>query len=712
MNPCSGCGFWLSPETECCPGCGLPQEEESWWAKLSKRRAPPSSKTCLRRQELRIVRELRLLDTDHARLEAHASCVGERIETAESTGREPVLLRRSLSSLHDAIEHQKELRRRYRTLLYGVQLDWLENDLAFQEPVYGSTVDESPPDASFEGHNGWASCIAVSADSQLIASGGHDNMVRLWDIGRRRQVGVLKGFASWVTSVAFKPNDELLAAACRGAGAELWDIELRARVDTVAANPEVHELEFSPDGRWLAMSINRFYGSHALRVHSLGGDGETHTIETPHYSGRAFTFDPLSRHLAFKDKDNTIGFYDLARRTTNRSIDGVGTSMLSFSPDGRRLACGTSLRDVDTGEVVVSLFEGSMPACLAFAPDGAWLAVGSTSGMVSLWDTERWARIVTIRAHRKTLRDLTFSLDGRWLVTAGSGGVRLWLVPRLLSGSVGRFALVAERIGADEAVCSSAAGLKLFERAHDVLGRAIRSSLSNLGRDVEVSVKELEGLNARGVQEALERLSARIQLLETGASHHLDHFRELVDELPIRAFGPAVEALFEAVARQAKGLREADEGDCARRLELLEEEERRGRSLLDAFEALPEATRARPAALALRTSLRRTLDQLPELIDLIVARQTAAALGSLDPIAEQAPLNALNAQREALNDAIESLTPSRADDGPVASLPGKIGLFDEIDERAAVLAAIEEERHRFTSGADAVREVDQLLEES
>ena len=133
--------------------------------------------------------------------------------------------------------------------------------------------------------------------------------------------------------------------------------------------------------------------------------------------------------------------------------------------------------------------------------------------------------------------------------------------------------------------------------------------------------------------------------------------------------------------------------------------------MISAFDRLPVATRERPAAAALRTTLQRTLDQIPELIDLVVARQTAAALGSLDPIAERAPLDALGAQREALEDAIMSLAPTPVDDEPLAALQGRVEVLQELDERAAVIRSIEEERHRFATGADAVEEVDRLLDE-
>src|SRR5262245_40360455 len=63
-------------------------------------------------------------------------------------------------------------------------------------------------------HWGWAVAAAVSPDGKVIASGGSENVVRLWDARDLTPLATLEGHRSSVARVVFSPDGKLLATAC------------------------------------------------------------------------------------------------------------------------------------------------------------------------------------------------------------------------------------------------------------------------------------------------------------------------------------------------------------------------------------------------------------------------------------------------------------------------------------------------------------------
>ena len=53
------------------------------------------------------------------------------------------------------------------------------------------------------GHSGNVESVALSPDSRFALSGGHDNLVKLWDVAAGKELRTFRGHTGTVTSVAF-----------------------------------------------------------------------------------------------------------------------------------------------------------------------------------------------------------------------------------------------------------------------------------------------------------------------------------------------------------------------------------------------------------------------------------------------------------------------------------------------------------------------------
>ncbi|MGQ9590289.1 MAG: WD40 repeat domain-containing serine/threonine-protein kinase [Planctomycetota bacterium] len=106
-----------------------------------------------------------------------------------------------------------------------------------------------------EGHGDWVVALALSPDPKLLATGGLDRTIRVWDLGLgegARLLSTLRGHTNAVASLAFSPDKRILASGCDDGSIRLWDVatfELRADFREHAG--EVNGLLFAPDSRTL-----------------------------------------------------------------------------------------------------------------------------------------------------------------------------------------------------------------------------------------------------------------------------------------------------------------------------------------------------------------------------------------------------------------------------------------------------------------------------
>ncbi|WP_272118316.1 MULTISPECIES: WD40 repeat domain-containing protein [Spirulina] len=57
--------------------------------------------------------------------------------------------------------------------------------------------------------------MAINPDGKIVASGGDDGRVKLWDVKNKTQTGELSGQNKPVMSVSFSPDGKLLASGSK-----------------------------------------------------------------------------------------------------------------------------------------------------------------------------------------------------------------------------------------------------------------------------------------------------------------------------------------------------------------------------------------------------------------------------------------------------------------------------------------------------------------
>ncbi len=295
--------------------------------------------------------------------------------------------------------------------------------------------------------------VAFSPDSESIACGGGDRIVRVWKVESGRRVAEMRGAGTAVWALAFSSNGEHLYSGGRSDHISIWPAtrspaEQETYVTSLApARAGIADvaLRFSPDCKRLvtadwermttcdlgtAVVSTKRHGHHlplwisadATALLALNQTRRTATRYDP------VTIERDSVGTVAKAPFETLDLLDFPALTLRRTIplppEGPGVAVVSASMDGRKVAlCWNGkaevlIVDVETGVVTRRLTPRSpRPAAFAFSSDGRYLVLSGAGIYVEIWDLASTEPPAILAAHKSSIRHLVFSPDGDTFAT-------------------------------------------------------------------------------------------------------------------------------------------------------------------------------------------------------------------------------------------------------------------------------------------------------
>ncbi|XP_018119376.1 autophagy-related protein 16 isoform X7 [Xenopus laevis] len=288
---------------------------------------------------------------------------------------------------------------------------------------------------SFDAHDGEVNAVRFSPGSRLLATGGMDRRVKLWDvIGNKCEAkGSLTGSNAGITSIEFDSAGSYLLAASNDFASRIWTVDdYRLRHTLTGHSGKVLSAKFLLDNARIVS------GSHdrTLKLWDLRSKVCIKTV----FAGSSCNDIICTEQCVMSGHfDKKIRFWDIRTECIVRELELQGKiTALDLNPERTQLlSCSrddlikiTDLR----ANAVQQTFSAPGFKCgsdwtrVIFSPDGNYVSAGSAEGTLYFWNvlTGKMERMFS-KQHSSSINAVAWSPSGTHVVSVdrGSRGV-LW----------------------------------------------------------------------------------------------------------------------------------------------------------------------------------------------------------------------------------------------------------------------------------------------
>ncbi|TAD82510.1 MAG: hypothetical protein EA000_17445 [Oscillatoriales cyanobacterium] len=282
---------------------------------------------------------------------------------------------------------------------------------------------------NWKAHKGAVTSVAFSPNSQIIATAGVDDSVRIWSLSGQK-VAEWKALQKSINMLSFSPDGKTLATAGKDSKVKLWDLSGKKKYEFQAMSGSVTSISFSPDSKFLAAA--GIESNAALWQIFPIPKTRLMPVFLPGHNGlvRSVNFSQKGDFLTTLDGKSTVRIWNSSGKLIKKlPVQAIGISF-SLNQQQQRFATVTlngkiGLWNLSKQELVNEFQTLHLDAkSISFSPDGERLATVGIDKTVRLWNLA--GRQVAQFEFAENVVSVSWSRDGKQIAVAGSNGT-VWL---------------------------------------------------------------------------------------------------------------------------------------------------------------------------------------------------------------------------------------------------------------------------------------------
>lgn len=240
------------------------------------------------------------------------------------------------------------------------------------------------------GHHGFVPSVCWSPDSTRVASGSSDKTIRIWDVSAGVFLAILRGHTDHVLSVSWSPDGAHLASSSCDNTIRIWDTSTGVLLRTLLGHADrVRSVAWSPDSSMLVSgSVDR-----TIRIWDCSTGALLRTLRGHGDVVNSVCWSPNGSRIVSGSSDNAVRIWDASSGALIQTLEGHKSDVfaVAWSPDGARLASGSADRtirvwDASTGSFLWTITQTDFVRSVSWRPNGAQLASGSDDKILRVWE--------------------------------------------------------------------------------------------------------------------------------------------------------------------------------------------------------------------------------------------------------------------------------------------------------------------------------------